>query len=115
MSALYRVNFQMANNEDLRQAFAVTNSTQAPVDLTGADLRMDVETAHKTDALVLSIANGRIVVTAPASGQFQLVVPASTMSTLADGVYQHDLLLQQSGTLRRLWTGTLNLSRGVTE
>ena len=115
MATLYRVNMQMADNEDLRQAFALTDQTGAAVDLTGAVLRMDIEPPNGIDALEISTANGRILTADPTLGQFEIQVPASLMRTIPEGVYRHDLILTRTGHAVRIWDGVLTLSRGVTE
>jgi len=116
MSACYRVTFKAATNADLRQGFQVTDDDGAPIDLTGADLRMDVEERPGVDVLEASSANGMIAVTAPATGHFELAVPAAVMGGLAPGVYQHDLVATlANGHVHRIWAGTLTLARGVSE
>lgn len=116
MAAYYRVNFEIATNEDLRQAFALTDSAAVPVSLTGSSLKMDIEFQSGVDVLELTIANSRIAVTNAAAGEFTIQVPASVIGTLAAGSYQHDLVLTQAnGEVHRVWAGTLTLVRGVTE
>lgn len=123
MSTLYRVNFEIADNEDLREAFVLTSSAGAPADLTGADLRMDIEALTPPSAgapdpplvLSLSLANGRIALLDATLGQFEIIVDRSTLGALAPGIYRHDLLLAHSGRTQRIWDGTLVLSRGVSE
>jgi hypothetical protein len=113
MSAFYRVDFQSSNNEDLRQAFVLTDEAGTPIDITGAALRMGVETAAGRDALEATTANGRIVVSDAPAGRFDLAIPAAVMRTLAEGAYRHDLVLESGGTTRRVWAGTLTLGQGV--
>ena len=114
MSAFYRISFELANSEDLRQSFAMTDASGAPLDLTGAALTMGLETAAGAGALVASTANGRIALVNAAAGQFELRIPASVMRTLTPGSYQHDLLLTfPTGAVRRVWAGPLMLVRGV--
>ena len=116
MSATYRVNFQIANTEDLRQSFALTDSDAVPIDLTGAQLRMGLEIVPGQSALEASTANGRIVVAAATVGQFVLAIPAASLHPLGPGVYQHDLIVTlASGHIHRVWTGALTLQRGVTQ
>jgi hypothetical protein len=115
MTAFYRVTFEAANTEDLRQAFALTDSSDSPVDLTGAQLQMGVETAVGVDAIAASTGNGHIIVHNAAAGLFSIAIPAAVMRTLPAGAYQHDLLLTLAGRVQRIWTGTLTLSRGITE
>ena len=116
MAAYYRVNFEIATNEDLRQSFVLTNNAASAVNLTGAGLKMDVEFQSGVDVLELTIANGRIVIANAAAGEFQIAVPASIIGTLAPGSYQHDMVLTAAnGEVHRIWTGSLTLVRGVTE
>jgi hypothetical protein len=115
MATFYHVTMQMANNEDLRQAFALTDSAGVPIDLTAASLDMDIDTPAGTAVLELSTANGRITVANAALGQFELVVPVAVMRTFPGGVYQHDLVLTQAGRVQRLFEGTLTVTQGVTE
>ena len=114
MSHLYRVNFRIANNEDLRQVFRVTDSAGVAVNLTGATMSMSIETPPTVDVVSATTANGRIVLTDPTGGYFTLAVPVSVISALAAGIYNHDLVAVIAGATMRLWTGTLHLSRGIT-
>lgn len=119
MTAVYRVNFQSANNEDLRHAFALTDSVGTSVNLTGATLQMDLVALASVGAgsapVAASISNGRIALVSPTDGQFELVLPAALMRTMTPGVYRHDLLLTLTGRVQRVWEGTLTLSQGVTQ
>jgi len=114
MTALFKVDFDVANNEDFRYAFKVCDENDTPVDLTGAALEMQVETRLGENVLVLSTQNGRIVLTA-SDGRFDLVVPAADMSALAANLHQHDLLMRLGGQTTRLWTGNFSITQGVTE
>ena len=117
MTALYRVNFEAANNEDLRHAFALTDSNGTPLNLTGAGLHMDlvnVSGAAPT-TVVASTGNGRIAVVSAADGQFEFALSAALMRTLTPGVYRHDLLLTLADRVQRVWDGTLTLSQGITQ
>jgi hypothetical protein len=116
MSAFYRVNFELANNEDLRQAFALSDDAQVPVDLTGAGLKMQIRSLGNETVLEASNVNGRIAVLDAPNGRFDVAVPAAVMQSVAAGSYQHDLVLSDAaGRVKRIWTGTLTLSRGVTQ
>jgi hypothetical protein len=113
MSAYFRVDFQSANKEDLRQVFQLTDQNGAPLDIAGATLRMGIETASGRDVLKVTTSNGRIVVIDGVAGRFDLTVPAAVMRLLPEGAYRHDLVIESAGTVRRVWTGTLTLSQGV--
>lgn len=114
MSAHYRVDFQSASNEDLRQLFEITDTSGEPIDLTGATLRMGLEAIAGPAQLEASTANGRIEIVEAAAGRFELAIPAATIEGLPPGSYRHDLLLDRSGSTLRVWSGTLTLSQGVT-
>jgi hypothetical protein len=117
MATFYRVNFQAANNEDIRQAFALTDSNGAVVDLTGGTLEILFDRLVGTDTsqFAASTLNGRINFVDAALGQFELVIPKAIMRTIPAGVYHHDLLLTLAGRVRRIWEGTLTLDTGVTQ
>ncbi len=114
MTALYRVDFTTSTNADLRQGFALTDTSGTAIDLTGATLALAFEREPNTPVLLATTANGRIVVTDAALGRFELIVPAAAVGVLQPGLYQHDLLLTRAGRIDRLWTGTLRLDDGVT-
>lgn len=115
MTAYYLMNFRSANNADLRQSFALTDSASTPVNLTGSSLKMHIEVSSNGTTLEVSTGNGRIALVNAAAGQFDIAVPAVLMHTLPEGIHQHDLLLTlPSGQVQRIWAGTLTLARGVT-
>ena len=114
MSASYRVNFQISCTEDLRQGFQLTDKSGAPVDLTGAALRMGIEVASAPTAFEVSTGNGRIVLDAASSGRFSIAIPAADIATLGQGVHAHDLLVTfATGHVHRVWQGALTLDRGI--
>ena len=115
MNATYRVDFESANNEDLRQAIALTDTAAMPVDLTGASLRMDITAVDDAATIEASSANGRLVVADAPAGRFEVAVPAASMRSLPPGSYRHDLVVDfADGRVQRVWTGTLTLAAGVT-
>lgn len=116
MTAYYRVNFEAANNADLRQGFKLTDDAGQALALAGATLRMELDNLDGADVIEVSTANSRIVVTNAAAGEFEIGVPAAVLQTVAPGIYRHDLLLTlANGRIQRIWEGTLALNRGVTE
>ena len=115
MAATYRVDFAIANNQDLHQSFALSDTTPAAINLTGAALKMTLELISDRGTSEFSTANGRIVVSNAPAGQFEINVPAALMRTLAPGGYRHDLVVTlASGAVHRVWSGALTLERGVT-
>lgn len=114
MTALFQVDFETANNEDFRYAFAIADEDGVPVDLTGASFRMDIETGAGADVLTLSTSNGRVVLDAPA-GRIDLVVPAAVMAALKANFHAHDMLMTLGGQTTRLWAGNFSILQGVTE
>ena len=115
MATFYRVNFLTAANEDLRQAFALTDSAGAPVSLTDGSLKMNFEALASTiPGIEASTANGRIVLSNAAQGQFEIALPTAVLRSIPAGVYRHDLVLTLAGRVQRVWEGTLTLNSGVT-
>ena len=114
MTALFKVDFEIANNEDFRYAFVISDADNTPVDLTGATFHMDVETRLGDNVLVLNAENGRIIVD-PFIGRIDLVVAAQDMAALPANFHQHDMLMRRSGQTTRLWAGNFSIVQGVTE
>lgn len=114
MSALYRVDFDAADNEDFRYAFVLTTPQGAPADLTGATFKMSIARFEGPTVIELSSANGRIVPTL-AQGRIDLIVAAADLAGLAQGFHTHDLVMTQGQKVTRLWTGGLSLTHGVTQ
>ncbi|MCB1485613.1 MAG: hypothetical protein KDJ17_12050 [Hyphomicrobiaceae bacterium] len=115
MSAHYRVTFNAANNEDLQQGFALTDQDGVPISLAQTQLRMALADLSGTERLEASTQNGHVVITSESGGQFELLIPASQMATLPEGIYRHDMILTTASATRRIWTGTLALVEGVTQ
>ena len=115
MRIYYRVNFEIANNEDLSQAFAIADSLGAPIDLRGAILAMDVKYPTGSNVIQNSTANGRVILSDAINGIFSIMVPAGVIRALKPGIYVHDLLLERAGSITRVWSGTLSLAQGVTQ
>ena len=113
MISTYRVNMEVATTEDLYLSVALTNASGGTLDLTAAALTLSVETGFGVSVLTASTANGRIVIVNAIAGLISVNVPASVIGAIAPGVYAHDLLLVQAGERHRLWSGTLNIQRGV--
>lgn len=114
MTAHYRVNFTCADNEDLRQPFVLTDSAGTLIDLTGATMRMRLERVPGGDAVDATTTNGQIILTDAPHGAFEVAIPASVMAAREPGVYQHDLVLTLAGRTTRIWSGSVDLNRGVT-
>ena len=114
MSAYFRVNFHVADNEDLRQSFALTDAVSAAIDLSGASFEMHIATAAGDAVLELSTANGRIALISPTTGHFEVSVPAAVIGTLPEGIYRHDLIMVRASRTKRVWSGGLTIERGVT-
>lgn len=114
MTALFRVDFEVANNEDFRYAFVITDAEGAPVDLAEATFRMHVETSAGDDVLVLTTENDRIAVDG-AAGRIDLIVSAADMAQLVENYHRHDMLMLNGTQTTRLWLGGFSIVQGVTE
>lgn len=102
----------------LLQTFRWTSSAGAGVDLTGCTAKMQIRAGYAdTGAAVLlelSTTAGTIVITA-ASGQIDLVVPASTTTALTwvKGVYDLEVTTPL-GVVSRLVQGAVSVTKEVT-
>ena len=130
-----RVSLNIRNNDDWLQPFVAQdynpNTNQHSIhDLTGAQLRMQIKQVtfstvpgvrpviSTTVALDLQTENGFIVVASlPASGQFNIVVPAPTVNTtlVNAGFYVGDMLVfGPDGSIKTLFTLELEVEQGDT-
>ncbi|MGL6291691.1 MAG: hypothetical protein ACRC2H_13455 [Silanimonas sp.] len=98
MSKPKKLNFEVYQGATWEHRLLLTNAgTNTPFDLTGFQARMQVreEVGSPESILDLSAGNGRLVVSAPLSGELLILVPASIMADLPlDGerkVYVHDI------------------------
>jgi len=93
-------------------------ATDAPVDLTGATLELAVrEQQSKMALLTGSTSDGKITITAPATGgAFTVLFPRTDMATLHDGSYDVGLhVTLASGADFQLIVATLPVIDGVVE
>lgn len=90
-------------------------SNGSPVNLSGYTARMSVRTvpASNTVAISLTTENGRITL-GGAAGTINLLVAASDMVTLTDGIYVYDLEMVTGSTVTRLVMGTFLVRPEVT-
>ena len=108
---LFIVDFRVARNEDWFETFKLTDG-EKPIDLTDADLKMDVRFG---DDLVLTMRLGAgLDIVEAADGRFKISVPQSELAPLLVRQYTHDLLLVRDGKAERVWKGALYLEKGVT-
>lgn len=114
MTALNRVDFEIADNEDFRYAFQLQDTEGAALDLATATFKMDVRSADDAILLTLTTANGRVLVDT-ADNRIDLTVPAATIATLPAGVHLHDMLMVDAGAITRIWTGAITVVEGVTQ
>lgn len=114
MTALYRVDFEVSNNEDFRYAFQLADEAGVPVNLAGAQFRMDVEDRAGADVFSFSTANGRIIIDA-AAGRIDLIAPVIEIAILRENYHTQDMLMTMSGQTTRLWVGGFTIIQGVTE
>jgi len=94
-----------------------TGDPAAPVDLTGASIRMQVRTHKESATALLSVSTdaGGITITDAANGEFAVRVEAIDTDDLEfpKGVYDIEIEMPD-GTVNRLVEGAVTLSRQVT-
>lgn len=125
--ALFRCDLWGSTNADLAASFELADAGVA-IDLTDAQLLMEVRTPAGDVVLTLSTDNNRIVVDDSLPGTFSIIVEqtdvaaaftASATAAKAAGRepprHKHDLLLLRDGATSRIWAGDLVVALGVTE
>lgn len=95
-----------------------TGDPAAPVDLTGASIRMQVRTHKESETALLTVSNGTsggVTITDAANGEFTVRVEAADTDDLEfpRGVYDIEIEMPD-GTVNRLVEGAVTLSRQVT-
>lgn len=110
----YRINFEVASNEDFEFQLRLKDSAGAAINLSGSTLHMQIR--DETGALVLDMttANGRLTVVDMTGGLVRVFVPASAFSALARKVYRHDFTYTRNGVVQRPFAGSWALTDGVT-
>jgi len=84
----------------------------APVDLTGADVRMSIVDGAGAIQLLLTLGQGLALdgITGTLSGR----VSAAQMQGLPAGSYRHDIQIRRAGTIIVPVEGSVGVSQGVT-
>lgn len=99
-----------------REQVTLQTHTGAPVDLTGAELEMQLRTLPEAPsaAVVLSTQNGRISIPAPATdGIINFYLSANDTSNLTPGTYYFDVV-RLDNERTRLFGGRIDVRKGVT-
>jgi hypothetical protein len=89
--------------------FTVSGS---PLNLTGADVRLDLKTGAGTTALTLRVGSGLVL--DPSNGKVSVRVPALQMQGIPAGDYAYDLQVRLGGVVDVLLAGTVSVAQGVT-
>lgn len=112
-----KLNLIFYQGSTFKRIIRLTDSTAAPINLTGATVRMHVRVtmSDTTPIIELDEDNGRALVTDAVNGEVTLLISATDTAALdfASGVY--DLEIEYSdGTVDRVLAGTVKLSKEVT-
>lgn len=95
------------------RAWVIQDESGAPVDLTGASVRLHVRDAAGVKVAEASTADGRLVIT-PLQGRIDMTIPAAAMA-IAPGSYRFDLeLTSAGGEVRTVEQATLVVLEDVT-
>jgi hypothetical protein len=117
------VNITTRSDSDFTRSFTYQyaavppSTTPTPIDLTGSSFRMVVRASAKDVGayLDLSTDNGRITLTNPLLGQFQIMIPKSLYAGMPAGEYVHSLIRTRPDTVvEEVWYGALSHSIGPT-
>ena len=101
---------------DWRRSFTFRDSLDAPIDLTGRDLVMQLrEPAESVGvALEISTMNSRFLVTNPAAGEALLTVPRLTVDHIPAGTWGYNIRLDGAGWSVILLRGAVTFAFGET-
>jgi hypothetical protein len=86
-------------------------------DLTGYSLRMQIRKieADNTAVVTVSTDDSTIVITNPAGGEFDIIIPRERLRRLHAGDYVADLVtIDPTGYIDRLWEGKCVVVEGTT-
>lgn len=86
-------------------------------DLTGYSIRLQIRKteADNTAVVTVSTDDGTIIITDPAGGEFQIIIPRDRLRRLHAGDYVSDLVtIDTDGYIDRLWEGKCTVVEGTT-
>ena len=111
----YSLKINVFNNRDYEQGFTLTDGANVPRNLTGSKLIFTISVNGKNLTFDSSnVANKCIAVTNAATGQVKLMLPYSVLRTIPEGTYPHDMIIiAANGWRTGVWSGTINVKRGV--
>ncbi len=99
-------------NVTFSKGFQYTTSANAPVDLTGSTLTMQVRASAANPTLAFPVV---VAITDALNGGFSISIDASQLARASAGTYVHDLVrLRPDGVTEQIWTGTMVVTAGVT-
>lgn len=115
MSArLWRQDVTTGRNEDFIRAYQM-KANGTPSDITGASIRMMVRDAAGNTLADASTSNGKITITAAATGNWQVRIPLATVAAMNVGVHTYDVVITYASTeVKRILIGSFNVVPGVT-
>lgn len=91
-------------------------SADAPVDLTAAEIRMQVRQSVKSAETLIdaTTSNGLVVIDDPTGGSFHINIPATETDLLSFNTGVYDIEIDLDGYVYRLVEGRATLSLQVT-
>lgn len=102
-------------NENWEEGFELLDANGDPVDLTGADLRLQVRASADASTPLLSLTVGAgITLTVPTEGLFLVSVQKATMEAIPPGLYPFDVVEVTGADWIRYGGGELEIGQGVT-
>jgi hypothetical protein len=107
------------DNEDIDREFTLkvgTADSSVPYDISA--VAFEAEIRDQNNALVARLTtnagDGGIIKTDPTNGGFTIHIARGSIPYQPKLSLQYDLLMKSGTTFRRLWGGTVRISRGVT-
>jgi hypothetical protein len=115
--AYYTGQMNIAKNFDWVVSFIYTDDADAPIDLTGSVIKMEIrnfETDHTAVVSVHSPDDG-IALPTPTNGKFEIMITRDMLARLSAGDYVADIVrLMSDGIQERIWEGPVTVVEGTT-
>lgn len=108
-------NISITQGDTLAMYVQILQNLTTPLDITGASIRMTI--AFPTP-LILSTANGSIIIVDPENGIFTINIASTVTAALPIGAYSYDLWIENESSPiveNQYFNGSFTITASITE